>query len=145
MNRPTLILSLLLCSIPVCASAMSQPRVPLLATDCIATTQINEWHIVDDRTATVRTGPKHYVVKLQTSCPQLRHPPGLIFRANSANASVNSGRICGESGETVHSRGQAPCAVESVSRIDKAQFDQLNAHSKSSRPTDAVSTHEPQH
>ena len=143
MNRLTFIVSLLLCAIPIRAGATSQPRVPLLAADCIAPAQINEWHIVDDRTATVRTGPKHYVVKLQASCPQLRHPPGLIFRANSANASVNSGRICGESGETVHSRGQAPCAIESVRKIDKVQFDQLNAPTKSSSQTGAASTDEP--
>jgi hypothetical protein len=104
-------------------------RSPLPAGECIDTTQINEWHIVDARTAIVRTGPKRYLVTLQNDCPRLgTPPPGLVFRANPSNTAVNRGRICGEVGETVHSRHQPPCAIQSVSRIDKARFDQLGAH-----------------
>lgn len=104
-------------------------RSPLPAADCIDTTQINEWHIVDARTAIVRTGPKRYLVTLQNDCPRLgTPPPGLIFRANPSNTVVNRGRICGEVGETVHSRYQPPCAIQSVRKIDKARFDQLSAH-----------------
>jgi len=111
------------------AAETAPARSPLPAGDCIDTTQINEWHIVDDRTAIVRTGPKRYLVTLQSACPRLgTPPPGLIFRANPSNAIVNRGRICGEVGETVHSRYQPPCAIESVSKIDKARFDQLSAH-----------------
>ena len=107
------------------------PRTPLHTSDCIDTSQINEWHIVDARTAIVRTGPKRYLVKLQSACPRLgMSPPGLIFRPNRSNAIVNHGRICGEVGETVHSRNQPPCAIESVSKIDKPRFDELSAHAK---------------
>jgi hypothetical protein len=103
-------------------------RSPLHTADCIDTTQINEWHIVDARTAIVRTGPKRYLVTLQSNCPRLgTPPPGLIFRANPSNAAVNRSRICGEVGETVHSSSQPPCAIQSVSKIDKERFDQLSA------------------
>jgi hypothetical protein len=106
-------------------------RTSLHTSDCIDTSQINEWHIVDARTAIVRTGPKRYLVKLQSACPRLgMSPPGLIFRPNRSNAIVNHGRICGEVGETVHSRNQPPCAIESVSKIDKSRFDDLSAHAK---------------
>lgn len=111
------------------AAETAPAHSPLPAGDCIDTTQINEWHIVDDRTAIVRTGPKRYLVTLQSACPRLgTPPPGLIFRANPSNTVVNRSRICGEVGETVHSRYQPPCAIQSVSKIDKARFDQLSAH-----------------
>lgn len=115
-------LALALAATPTIAAS---PHSPLPAAQCIDTTQINEWHIVDTRTAIVRTGPKHYLVRLESACPQLRHPPGLIFRASRANASVQSGRICGDAGETVRSAGQPPCAIQSVRKIDKHRFDAL--------------------
>lgn len=106
-------------------------RSPLQASDCIDTTQINDWHIVDARTAIVRTGPKRYLVTLQSDCPLLNNrPQGLMFHANASNNINNRGRICGEVGETVRSRNQPPCAIESVSKIDKARFDQLTAQAK---------------
>lgn len=111
------------------ATEKTPVRSPLPAGECIDTTQINEWHIVDARTAIVRTGPKRYLVTLQSDCPRLgTPPPGLVFKANPSNATVNHGRICGEAGETVRSRSQPPCAIQSVSKIDKARFDKLSAH-----------------
>lgn len=113
------------------AGDQTPAHVPLPAGECIDTTQINEWHIVDARTAIVRTGPKRYLVTLRNDCPRLgTPPPGLIFRANPSNAVNNRGRICGENGETVHSRYQPACAIESVSRIDKDRFDQLSVKAK---------------
>lgn len=113
------------------ASESAATKTPLRSSDCIDTTQINEWHIVDDSTATVRTGPKRYLVKLQNACPRLgTPPPGLVFRANESNRVVNQGRICGETGESVSSRYQPPCAIESVQMIDKARFDQLTTQAQ---------------
>lgn len=112
----------------VCAAP--PPRTPLPAAECLQPSRINDWRIVDDRTAIVRAGPSYYEVKLQSACPQLRHPPGLMFKANAANTSSNDGRICGEVGETVRSRGQPPCAIQSLRRIDKTRFDQLDAKRK---------------
>jgi hypothetical protein len=127
---PLLLLTLTIGAGAVQAAETPSAHTPLHTSDCIDTSQINEWHIVDARTAIVRTGPKRYLVTLQSACPKLATPPGLIFRPNRSNAVVNQGRICGEAGETVHSRNQPPCAIESVSKIDKARFDQLSASAK---------------
>jgi Family of unknown function (DUF6491) len=126
---PALLLALTVGTGVALAAETPSARTPLHTSDCIDTSQINEWHIVDARTAIVRTGPKRYLVKLQSECPRLgMSPAGLIFRPNRSNAVVNQGRICGEVGETVHSRNQPPCAIESVSKIDKPRFDELSAH-----------------
>jgi hypothetical protein len=101
-----------------------QPIRPV--SSCLRSDRINEWYIVDARTALVRTGPERFEVKLQADCPRLGYPPkGLMFHSNPANQAVMPWRICGEAGETVRSRNQPPCAIQSVRRIDKAQFDQL--------------------
>lgn len=130
MNIPALVLLLASSAGVTAVDAAPPPRTPLPAAECLQPSRINDWRIVDDRTALVRTGPKYYEVKLQGACPQLRHPPGLMFQANAANTSSNDGRICGEVGETVRSRGQPPCAIQSVQRIDKIRFDRLDAARK---------------
>ena len=96
---------------------------------CIRPDRIDEWHIVDARTAIVRTGPQRYVVKLQSDCPRLGiGRQGLIFRANESNKLTSiGGSICGEAGESVRSRDQPPCALRSVRIIDKPTFDKLSA------------------
>lgn len=104
--------------------APAQPAHSRLPTrDCIDTTQINEWHIVDDRNAIVRNGPKRYLVTLRTDCPQLH--TGLSFGSSQANSANNRARICGDVGETVYSRTQPPCPIESVTKIDKPRFKEL--------------------
>jgi hypothetical protein len=102
---------------------------PLRGADCINTNRINDWRIVSERAAIVRSGPKHYLVTLKSACPQLSHPPGLIFGSRS-NVGADQGRICGGIGENVRSRGQPPCPIQSVSIIDKARFDQLSQEAK---------------
>ena len=86
----------------------------------------------------MRTGPKRYLGSLRNDCPQLSHPPGLIFSANTSQRDAAQSRICGEVGETVHSRGQPPCAIESVTLIDKARFDQLSEEAKRYRKGDST-------
>jgi len=111
-TAPNRLLALTVGAGTVQAAETPPTRTPLHTSDCIDPSQINEWHIVDARTAIVRTGPKRYLVTLQSACPRLGIPPrGLIFRPNRSNALVNQGRICGEVGETVHSRNQPPCAI----------------------------------
>jgi len=134
---PALLVALLP-ALPVHATENPPPRKPLPSSQCIDTSQINEWHIVDARRAIVRTGPKHYLVTLENRCPHLNHPPGLIFRTSPARAGIDQGRICGAIGETVHSTNQPPCAVESVSRIDKAHFRQLTTEAARYRQGDAA-------
>lgn len=126
--------SLLLFAFTAGASAQTSdaPSAPkrLPTADCINTRQINSWSIVDARTAIVRTGPKYYQINLKADCPQLSNPPGLIFRSSGNNNGMDAGRICGAIGETVHSRGQPQCAIDSVIMIDKARYTELNEQAK---------------
>jgi hypothetical protein len=95
--------------------------------ECLRPDRINEWYVVDNRTVIARTGPDHYLVKLQAVCPQLGIGQSLRFRANRSNMAVGMGALCGEAGETVASRDQPPCGVQSITKMDKAQFEQLSA------------------
>jgi uncharacterized protein DUF6491 len=132
MKLPVSALLMMLLVTTACAASAPQARTPIKPiSDCIRIDQINEWHIVDNRTATVRTGPKRYRVNLQSDCPRLGlGPAGLIFRTNPSNQALGANRICGEVGETVESREQPPCAIQSVQIIDKAEFDRLSAKSR---------------
>lgn len=125
--------SLLLLAAAGCTSALaggtSPARKPLPYAQCIQTDKINEWYIVNPRTALVRTGPYRYVVHLQADCPRLGiGVPGFLLRANESNKAAGGGRICGETGETVSARGQPPCAISSLTTVDKAEFDRMRAH-----------------
>lgn len=115
---------------PAYASSTS----PLPAADCIQTDRINDWRIVSARTAIVRTGPKNYLVTLSNDCPQLSHPPGLIF---SSGRGIQQGRICGSVAETVHSLDQPPCAIKSVQLIDQKRYEQLAAEATRYRKSGA--------
>ncbi|NUO71859.1 MAG: hypothetical protein HOQ10_03980 [Frateuria sp.] len=125
--------SLLLLATASCTTALAgnapSAHKPLPYARCIQTDKINEWHIVDPRTALVRTGPYRYEVHLQADCPRLGVGlPGFLLRANESNKAVGGGRICGEVGETVSARDQPPCAISSVTLIDQTKFDQLRKH-----------------
>ncbi len=128
------------------SAAQAEPSHPsstsaLPAADCIHTDSVNDWHIVSARSAIVRTGPKNYLVTLKIDCPQLSHPPGLIFRSSPNQQGMSGGRICGSIGETVHSRGQPPCAIESVRLINKVRYDQLNDEASRYRKGGALQKH----
>ena len=96
--------------------------------ECLRPDRINEWYVVDKRTVIARTGPDRYLVKLTADCPRLGIGQQLLFRANDSNRAAGLGAICGEVGETVVSRDQPPCAIDSVSKIDKAQFEKMEKH-----------------
>lgn len=132
--RTAIALVLALSTVGAVTAETTPARTPIRPVgDCLRVDQINEWHIVDDRTATVRTGPKRYVVTLQARCPRLGQPPtGLIFRPNPSNRALGVYRICGEVGETVGSYHQPPCAIQSVRIVDKAEFDRLSARARRS-------------
>jgi hypothetical protein len=120
------------------APAQTKPKAPAYTplrpvADCLRTDRINEWHLVNDRTITARTGPYRYLVKLRTACPRLSYgPPTLLFHSNPANQAVIPFSICGEVGESVRALGQPPCPIQSVRKIDKAEFDRLSAHASRS-------------
>jgi hypothetical protein len=141
-----LVPSLLLALIAAASAAQAAPSPPsstssLPAADCIRTDRINDWHIVNARSAIVRTGPKRYVVTLKSECPQLSHPPGLIFRSSPNHEGMSQDRICGSIGETVHSRGQPPCAIESVRLINKVRYDQLSEEARRYRNDGVMQKH----
>ncbi|WP_114238188.1 DUF6491 family protein [Dyella sp. C9] len=95
--------------------------------ECLRPDRINEWYVVDSQTVVARTGPDHYLVKLQATCPRLGIGQSLRFNPNRSNLAVGMGALCGEAGETLSSRSQPPCAVQSIAKIDKAQYQQLSA------------------
>lgn len=130
MIAPTVLLALAAAASSAQAATPPSSASSLPAAECIQTDRINDWHIVDARTAIVRTGPKNYQVTLKSDCPQLSHPPGLIFRSSPNHQGMTQGRICGSIGETVHSRGQPPCAIESVNLIDETHYKQLTEQAR---------------
>jgi hypothetical protein len=112
--------------------------------DCIRLDQINEWHVVDARTAIVRTGPyQRYLVKLQSDCPRLGiGNAGLMFVPSESDKAISPPRICGGLGEKVRARSQPGCAIDSLSLIDEAAFDDYRAKAKRhSVRTQLPSTH----
>jgi Family of unknown function (DUF6491) len=113
---------------PAIAADQAPAYTPLRpVSECLRPDRVNEWYVVDGSTVIARTGPDHYLVKLQAVCPQLGIGQSLRFRANRSNMAAGMGALCGEAGETVASRDQPPCGVKSVAKIDKAQFKQLSA------------------
>lgn len=107
-------------------------RTPIRpVSDCLRLDQINEWHIVDTRTAIVRAGPHRFRVGLASACPRLGlAPAGLMFRPNPSTRAIGGNTICGEVGETVRSRNQPPCAIKTMTPIGQGEFDRLAAQSK---------------
>lgn len=110
-------------------AAARQPLRPVSA--CLRIDRINEWHVIDARTLTARTGPDRYLIKLGTDCPRFSYGPRTLrFHPNPSERATAPFSICGEAGETVSSPTQPPCGIQSVRKIDKAQFDQLSAKAK---------------
>lgn len=139
---PTLLFALTAAASAVqAAPSPASSTSPLPAADCIRTDRVNDWHIVNARSAIVRTGPRNYLVTLKSDCPQLSHPPGLIFRTSPNHQGMTEGRICGSIGETVHSRGQPPCAIESVRLIDKVRYGQLSDEARRYRKGGDAQSH----
>ena len=136
MKTPAFLLpAALLAASALPASAVGQDKTPAYTplrpvSDCLRPDRVNEWYVVDDMTVIARTGPDRYLIKLQAKCPQLGIGQSLRFRPNRANQAAGMGAMCGEVGETVASRDQPPCAVQSISKIDKVQFDSLGSKSR---------------
>jgi hypothetical protein len=120
----------LLAAMALPAMASGQDKVPAYTplrpvSECLRPDRVNEWYVVDNKTVIARTGPDRYLIKLKAQCPQLGIGQSLRFRPNRGNQAAGKGALCGEAGETVASRDQPPCAVQSIAKIDKAQFDTL--------------------
>ncbi|TAL74599.1 MAG: hypothetical protein EPN56_01690 [Rhodanobacter sp.] len=138
--KPLMVAGLSVLALTLAAGANAQTKASHAAyhplrpvSQCLRTDRINEWHVVDARTLTVRTGPDRYLVKLAAQCQRLSYgPPTLRFHTSPAGKAVAPFSICGEVGETVSSPNQPPCAIQSVRQIDRAQFDRLSAKARRS-------------
>lgn len=127
-----LLLPALLINAPVQAAdhtaqhqAQRHPLRP--TTQCPNINRINEWHVIDAHTLTVRDGPRRYVMKTRFACPKLgRYGPGIRFHPSNDKRALEIPRICGDLGDQVSSRAQPPCEVQSVREISKQRFDALN-------------------
>lgn len=104
----------------------AQERHPLRpVSECLRPDRLNQWYVLDNRTIIAKAGPDNYRISLTADCPRLGIGQALTFRANASNRAVGWGAICGEAGETVRSRDQPPCAIQSVVKIDKQEFERL--------------------
>jgi hypothetical protein len=112
-------------------------RTPLPNNDCLRISQINEWHVIDARTAIVQAGPyNRYLVKLQADCQKLGiGNPGLRFIGSRSDRATQPDRICGSAGEKVSARYQPGCAIQSLTKIDQATFNDLRTKATSSSTT----------
>ncbi|HET6587823.1 MAG TPA: DUF6491 family protein [Oleiagrimonas sp.] len=91
---------------------------------CLHVNNINEWYIVNDTTLIARNGPRRYLIKTTHKCPRLgENGAGVNF--HPSNGTMGDWRICGDIGETVSSRYQPPCAIQSVKLISAERFDAL--------------------
>lgn len=127
-----LLLAGLLAAMALPGMASGQDKAPAYSplrpvSECLRPDRINEWYVVDHTTVIARTGPDRYLIKLQAKCPRLGIGQSLRFRPNQGNQAAGMGAMCGEAGETVASRDQPPCAVQSIIKIDKARFDALGS------------------
>jgi hypothetical protein len=123
---PSLLLLLATLGCAAAWAAEVPQHKPLPYAQCIQTDKINEWHIVDKRTALVRTGPYRYAVHLKADCPRLGiGVPGFLLHASESGKVAGGNRICGDLGETVAARDQPPCAISSIEKIDQADFERM--------------------
>lgn len=98
---------------------------------CLNAASINEWHVINDTTITARNGPRYYLIKTAAKCPRLgKYGAGLFF--HPSHGKMGAFRICGDLGETVSSRDQPPCAIQSVKLISKKQFETIDKRAQRS-------------
>jgi hypothetical protein len=131
MRRHTLALVASFFIAPVTQAAAPQAAAcELPYGECLQIDRINEWNVVNDSTVTVRNGPNHFLVKTKVSCPRMTLGGGLHFRTSQSDRAVGGMRICGGISEEIVRRDDPPCAIRSVSTIDKATFERLGKKSK---------------
>jgi hypothetical protein len=119
----------------VATQATGAPQQPgahqeLQVNDCMRTDRISNYAVVDNRTVTVANGPNFYKVTTNVDCPRMDLGGGVHFRTAENVKAVASMRICGSVSEQIVRRDDPPCAIESVEKIDKATYEQLNKSAK---------------
>jgi hypothetical protein len=79
---------------------------------------------------TVATGPDHFVIKTDVACPRMGLGGGVHFKTAESNRAIGGFRICGDVTEKIVRRDDAPCAIQSVAKIDKASYDAMSKKAK---------------
>ncbi|MGY3231177.1 hypothetical protein ACVWWJ_002661 [Luteibacter sp. HA06] len=131
MRRHTLALVASFFIVPVAQAAVQQPAPRELPySECLQIDRINEWNVVNDTAVTVRNGPNHFPVKTKVSRPRMTLGDGLHFRTSQSDRAVGGMRICGGISEEIVRRDDPPCAIRSVSTVNKATFERLGKKSK---------------
>lgn len=106
-------------------SPAPQGRKELPVAECLRTDQISNWAMVDNRTVIVANGPNFYRVTTNVDCPRMDLGGGIHFRGAESIKAVAPMRICGSLNEQIVRRDDPPCQIQSVEKIDKATYQQL--------------------
>lgn len=112
------------------AGAPPQARQELPVNDCMRTDRISNYTVVDDRTLTVANGPNFYKITTTVACPRMDIGGGVRFKSSENIKAVQPMAICGSINEQIIRRDDPPCAIESVQKIDKPTYEQLNKKAK---------------
>ena len=121
-------LAVIASGIAACATSSPSSRTPLRPVSaCPDLNRTPEMYTPDNRTIIMKTGPSFYRVDLMNNCGQL-NATTLNFKL--ANGMSGARRLCGDVGDEVVNVDGMHCAVRSVTRIDKKQFDALQAQSR---------------
>lgn len=133
MRIHTLIATSLLLA-PVAATAAGAPppldRHELPVADCMRTDRISNWAMVNDRTVIVANGPNFYKVTTSVDCPRMDLGGGIHFKGAENIKAVAPMRICGSISEQIIRRDDPPCQIQTVQKIDKATYQQLEKKAK---------------
>lgn len=105
-------------------------RQELPVNECMRTDRISNYAVIDDRTVTVANGPNFYKVTTNVDCPRMDLGGGVHFHTAENVKAVAAMRICGSITEQIVRRDDPPCQIESVQKIDKATYEQLNKGAK---------------
>jgi len=128
MNVQTLLTASLLGScalLTACAPAPARNELPYA--DCLRTSEINRWGVVDGSTFVAANGPNYYRIKTTVDCPRADLGGGIRFRLSNSDRAVTGPdmRMCGGLNEQIVRRDDPPCQILSIEKIDKNAFDRL--------------------
>lgn len=125
---PMALLVAIVAATSACASNTSTVRDPIRpVSDCMNLGRNPEVYTPDNKTVAVKTGPKYYRVDLANNCGAL-NAATLDFKVASDKRGLR--RMCGELGDQVINADGMHCNVKRVTVIDKQQFKQLEAQSR---------------
>lgn len=116
------------------AGAAPQARQELPVSECMRTDRISNYTVVDARTVTVANGPNFFKITTNVDCPRMDLGGGVRFKSSDSIKAVQPMAICGSINEKIVRRDEPPCTIQSVEKIDKATYEQLNKSHKTSGP-----------